>query len=205
LPTGTRRRAKYLIQKSNDYVDGLVARIGATEYFRKRQVNGSTQWVWSNAKLSWRLREQFGTTSRKKCLPQWLKDATPSELKAFLRGFTEGDGWKCKTGLVGLYTASGQLADDLQEIALKAGFIANVSSAPQKSGFAVGSTLYRVALWSQRSGWDQRDEHSYPHLKTGRGWYKQPYSGKVYCVAVPSGIVLVRRHGKPLWLGGFCH
>ena len=188
-------RQVYLIQKETAYVNALVERVGLTAKMRKRPVNGSMQWIMSDAKFARLLREEFGATARVKKLPQWLKDSTPNELRAFLRGFTEGDGWQSKSGLIGLYTSSDRLADDLQEIAMKAGYVANRSSREQTSGFAIGSMSYRIALWSNRK------QFEFPSLKCGRGWYRQPYRGQVYCVSVPSGIVMVRRNGKYLWCG----
>lgn len=188
-------RQVYLIQKETAYVNQLLDDVGLLDRFHPRSVNGATQWILSDAAWARSLRSDFGETSRFKKLPQWLKELGPEDLRLFLRGFAAGDGWKSNSGLTALYTASRQLADDLQEIALKAGYIANVSSHIQKHGFAVGSTQYRVALWSNKK------EYGLPYLKAGRGWYRQPYKGRVYCVSVPSGVVLVRRNGKPLWSG----
>jgi replicative DNA helicase Mcm len=183
----------YLIQKERAYVDQLLADVGLTA--KTRIVNGATQWMIGDKCWCDELRTDFGVGARNRKLPVWLKELPPEELRTFLRGFAAGDGWQAPSGLIGLYTASKQLADDLQEIAMKAGYVANVSSHMQMHGFAVGSTQYRVGIWS-----DKKD-YLRPLLKRGRGWYKKPYLGKVYCVSVPAGVVLVRRNGKALWCG----
>lgn len=187
-----------VVQKDTDYVEDLISRNSGARlcgHVGRRQVNGSTQWQWSNAALARELRGDFGTTSRFKKLPQWLKDSTPDELRAFLTGFAAGDGWFADSGLIGLYTSSQQLADDLQEIALKAGYIATLLCREQTTGFAPGANQYRVSIWSSAK------DHDFPYLHHGRGWYKRPHCGKVHCVSVPSGVVLVRRDGKSLWCG----
>lgn len=189
------QRSVVLIQKDTAYVEDLLLRNGLSEKAKRREVNGSTQWAIHDAALARELTEDFGRTSRIKKLPVWLKNATPAELDAFLAGFIIGDGYDAPSGLTALYTSSVQLADDLQEIAMKAGYATTLlNRAGSDSSFAPGSDQYRVSLWS-------RDEALHPYLKAGRNWYKQEYDGKIHCVAVPSGVIMVRRNGKPLWSG----
>ena len=184
-----------LIQKETEYVADLIERCGLTHKMGDRPVNGSTQWALCDTAIARKMAADFGCTSRFKRLPLWLKNATPDEIRAFLTGFTEGDGWEADTGLIALYTSSRQLADDLQEIAMRAGYVATLlNRTGSPDSFSPGSPSYRVSLWS-------RPEHQQPYLKTGRGWYEQDYTGKVHCVSVPSGVVMVRRGGKAMWCG----
>ena len=64
-----------------------------------------------------------------KFMRPWMKAAPPGHLAAFIRGFVAGDGWK-SGGSTFACTSSPQLADDLQEIALKAGLMANITVDP---------------------------------------------------------------------------
>lgn len=188
-------RQVVLIQKETRYVESLLDRVGLSQRFHRRSVNGSTQWCLSDVKLATQLREDFGVGSRQKSLPQWLKDSPPDEIRSFLRGFVEGDGSELKSGLIAMYTSSRKLADDLQELAIKAGRATTLLTRVQSpSSFNPGAACYRVAMWA-------KEEALRPYLKSGRSWYKQQYTGKVYCVSVPSGVIMVRRNGKPMWCG----
>ena len=190
------RNQVVLIQKETEYVVDLIERCDLTDKMGERPVNGSTQWALCDTAIARKMSEDFGGTSRFKRLPQWLKRATPAEIRSFLTGFAEGDGWEADTGLMALSTSSKQLADDLQELAMKAGYVATLlNRTASPDSFAPGSAQYRVSLWSDRK------DHAYPYLKTGRGWYEQDYTGKVHCVSVPSGVVMVRRGGKAMWCG----
>jgi len=101
-------------------------------------------------------------------------------------------GWSaaCLAALLDAYQAaagrrpsvSAALADDLQEIACKAGRTA-VCDAD-----ADGVRLTVVA--ADTVGVRGRSDR-----------VVVPYSGRVYCVAVPSGVVYVRRHGRPFFSG----
>jgi hypothetical protein len=189
-------RAVTLIQKQPEYVENLLGRLGLTEKAKRRQVNGSTQWTIHDTKLADVLHE-FGPTATKKRLPEWLRMADAQSMLAFIDGFGHGDGSFRNGKLYMLHTASKQLADDLQELAMKAGLVANVITRPRSphSFKPDGAPVYLVSLMT-------RSERSkYPDLRQGRGWYRQQYQGKVYCVTVPSGIVLVRRNGRYLWCG----
>ena len=186
-------RAVVLIQQETAYVEDLLLRCGLKA--KTRQVNGSTQWTIHDAAWARSLVEDFGRTSRIKKIPSWLKEAPPEELECFLRGFDEGDGYHSPTGLIALYTSSQHLADDLMEIGMKAGYATTLLTREgSPSSFAPGAANYRVSLWSQ-------DAALHPYLKTGRNWYRQPYKGQIYCVSVPSGVIMVRRNGKPMWSG----
>lgn len=189
------KRQVVLIQKEAGYVENLLRRVDLFDKAKRRPVNGSYQWVISDVRLAESLREDFGVGSRNKRLPSWLKDATAVEIKRFLIGHAEGDGTECETGLVRHYTSSKLLADDIQEVAIKAGYATTLlERVGSKNSFAPGVKNYGVSLWSQ-------EEHLHPYLKAERNWYKRAYKGKVYCASVPSGVLMVRRNGKPMWCG----
>lgn len=80
------------------------------------------------------------------------------------------------------YSKSKQLADDVQELALRCGYAASVVS------HAVGRDLYRVNIRVAK------DAHLVPP-ETIR------YAGNVYCVNVKNHVILVRRNGKTAFCG----
>lgn len=133
-------------------------------------------------------------TSNIRAVPAWVKDAPKAHLLAFLHGYLKGDG-HIKSGARDVtrgWTSSKQLADDLQEIALKAGLVATISpgrSYPNR--FTKTPTVYTVTFSTTKRA----------NPKTGHSWRREAYDGMVYCVEVPSHVVYVRRNGKAVWCG----
>jgi UDP-glucuronate decarboxylase len=80
------------------------------------------------------------------------------------------------------YTKSKQLADDMQELALRCGYAASVVS------HAVGRDLYRVNI-------RPAVEANLVEPESIR------YAGNVYCVNVTNHVVCVRRNGRAAWCG----
>jgi hypothetical protein len=71
------------------------------------------------------------------------------------------------------------MADGLQEVL-------------QKIGFSASATLGKDGVY--HLGVRQT---TYPEYNVS----DEPYSGRVYCVTVPNGVVYVRRNGHPVWSG----
>ncbi len=126
--------------------------------------------------------------SHTKYIPQDLKQLTPDLLQILLKALIMGDGWvhRPHRGTYRYFSVSKRLADDVQEVALKCGYSANISYSQGKKGYTVNicrTTYTHVNHGTKRDG-------------------MVPYKGKVYCVNVGGdGIVLVRRNGKPVWCG----
>ena len=134
----------------------------------------------------------FGKALTKK-IPKFVKEASSDLIKAFLKGFITGDGhWrKSKHDETQMFTSSGELADGLQELALKAGYNCSLSSRiPTHNKFS-NNREYRLCI---------RQGKREPKI-IKKHWYKQRYDGMVYCVEVEGGIVMVRRNGKFYFCG----
>lgn len=141
-----------------------------------------------------------------KTLPLWIKSATAAQLACFIDGYAAGDGHTRYEGTVTLYTSSKLLADDLQEIALKAGQVANISvrdrigEETQVNGSSVTTRHLQYIVTLLGSKKNSPVLHVYDrHTNHLRGWYKQDYDGIVYCVEMPLVPVYVRRNGKAFW------
>lgn len=124
------------------------------------------------------------TTKR---LPEWIKTAPIGHLKAFLKGHQAGDGRfkTCAHTCDQHCTSSAQLADDIQELLIKTG------KAATKNFRATGGMFDITVLTPERSN---------PVIQK-RHWYKQVYSGNVYCLEVSTHVILVRRNGTVQFSG----
>ena len=159
----------------------------------------------------------LGTVHTKR-VPKMVQTWTPELIREFLAAMIAGDGNTHRTnGHQVIYTVSREMADDLQILAIKAGYSANIR-VDDRVGvvrrlttgqvFKNVNPCYIVSL--------QRDSRLRPHvnhdLKAAGGASSLPnddgyqdsmvnYSGRVYCVKVPNGLLFVRRNGKPVVSG----
>lgn len=137
-----------------------------------------------------------------KHLPEYVKRWTRDLLRIYLDWHARGDGPRNR-----IYTCSRRLADDLQEIAMYAGWAADVAVRPVKDG-RIGDRVLRgnypqyvVSLLKTRNR---------PWLSCRRDLGQRPIKSRldgdpsrmVYCVHLPERHTLyVRRNGKAVWSG----
>ena len=131
-----------------------------------------------------------------KFIPHELKDLDPRYLEALVDGFVLGDGHRHKRGgQPYLGTTSEKLADDLQELILKCGKVANKRIQKIKGTECFGGYIRRndIHVLSIR-----RKKLDYSVDK--RVITEQHYEGQIWDVEVEDWhSLLVRRHGKPFW------
>jgi len=150
------------------------------------------------------LESECGRSSSKKRVPKMVHDWSPSLIRTFLSGMVDGDGSRrkdCEHEVI--YTTSKGLADDLQILAIKAGWSANVRVDDRVGHIRVMKTgqvfehknpCYIVSLVKTRVR----------PLVNHNGYESDgfvPFKGTVYCVKVPNGLLFVRRNGKPVVSG----
>ena len=193
-----------LTQKKPDnieYVEGLVERNKhrfKNTFHKYARQGGGYNWELYDIEVASDFKEYGKQTVRS--IPKWIKSADIDSMKAFLNGFIVGDGSIDKNGCVKLCTSSPRMADDLHEMCVKVGYIAsrkcyrsNAKGAAYQGRIIKKPELYYEVKLSTRRG-------EYPHVSK-KDWYKMDYSGFVYCVTVPSGMVMVRRNGYNMWSG----
>lgn len=116
-----------------------------------------------------------------------IKNASKEIIEEFLEAYWNGDGHYPKNSYdyKRAETNSKRLADDLQELIIKVGGSATVRKIN-------GRNLYSVSWLNKK--------FNQPLIRK-EDYYRIKYTGKVYCVRVSSGIVMVRRNGKHYWSG----
>jgi len=129
---------------------------------------------------------QFGK-AQEKFIPKWIKQLSSDKLRIFLETLTKGDGHKDARNWK-YFTSSRKLADDIMEIALKAGFTASIGEV-KDNRYGKNRRLYIVHLDRKRKDTVLCKK---PELVD--------YDGYVYDITVPNHhIILVRRNGKICW------
>lgn len=145
---------------------------------------------------------QFGQAGTK-YVPDYVKNWHPNLLKILLDWYARGDG--DSEGRI--YTASKKLADDIQEIAMYAGYAADISVFPPEDGMINGRILhanypqYVIRLLKAQTKpevYSRRRSIPVKHIIDSEKWAK----GRVYCVELHKHHTLyVRRNGKAVWCG----
>ena len=119
--------------------------------------------------------------SGEKYIPRELFQLSKRQLLILFKALIMGDGSE-RGSCYAYYSKSKQLADDVQELALRCGYAASVVS------HAVGRDLYRVNIRPAKDANLVEPERFH-------------YVGKVYCVNVTNHVVFVRRNGRAAWCG----
>ena len=152
--------------------------------------------------------KQFGH-SYNKYISSEYKNLSSRQLMILLKALIEGDGRilkNLKSEAYSYYTVSKKLADDIQEIAMKCGFVANITSREPKTHKygerdINGTTeLYEVIITSKTKRPEVSSNRNKLRGHTIPEQYEL-YDGVVYCCEVPSHILMVRRNGKTCWCG----
>lgn len=141
----------------------LFLRIGLPPSMHSRQIT-----VWCR-NLAWFLIQEFGSGSKRKGIPRWVRDLHPDLLDILRDTMMKGDG--TKDGL-SYASYSADLRDHFQEICLKTGVRATIRGNIVNLGTA----------------------QLYPEIRRVE---RRSYTGMIGCVTVPNHRIIVRRNGKP--------
>ena len=135
-----------------------------------------------------------------RCFPRELMSLGDREtLSALLQGYLMGDGSVTELGRITCSTASRQLVNDIQEVAVKIGRVAVEIKPSMDRAESFGTkTLYRVTIYNERN---TRPRIGLTIADRERQVNIVPYEGNIYCASVPNGTLYVRRSGKPVWSG----
>lgn len=146
------------------------------------------------------LAKQTYTPAGDRCFPrELLTEGDLATLEALLEGYLQGDGSVTALGKITCSTVSRQLADDIQDLAMKTGRAATETAPDIERNGAFGNrpllrlTVYRDRNLQAKVGWTTE-------ARTRQVEVVQ-YAGAVHCVTVPNGTLYVRRNGKPMWCG----
>jgi hypothetical protein len=134
-----------------------------------------------------------------KAIPRYVMDLSPRQIRIFLDAFLLGDGYRRK-GRDVFYTSSPQLANDLHELCLKAGYKATITKRKMNS---VGRKINGRVVESKHDGYVVTSMES-----SRESWYSASkaelidYDGLVWCADLPPcHVMFTRRNGRCLWSG----
>ena len=139
---------------------------------------------------------QFGH-AQDKFIPSEIKSLPPEQLKILLDTIMLGDG---NLETLTYHTASKRLADDIQELILKIGWVAIVRRTPKEKANIRRRKLYGHVIKHNFDNYKVRVSKRHLISKIyKRSFSTVDYDGFVYDVSVPNHVIYVRRDGKPCW------
>ena len=149
-----------------------------------------------NNEQLWCYLIQFGT-SEKKYIPSFIKELSPDLLQIFIDSYFFGDGSRYGENGRTYRTISKKLAEDIQEILLKLGYLSHISKQKYKTSKGRERILYQINC-PKKSIYDNI---YYPNSKKSK---IVNYKGKVWCLNLKkNGAFLLRRNGKE-FISGNC-
>lgn len=156
------------------------------------------------------LTERFATYghSSDKYIPKEIKGLSRRLLNVFLNAYVKTDGYVQTSVKVcgatsrhrSVFTTSKRMADDLTEIALKAGLRPKIEvrkDAGREQVFKNGTYTINNDLYVIHLNWKTTVTHFAKDSVR--------YDGNVYCVEVPNHTLYVRRNGQTVWCGNCRH
>jgi phage terminase large subunit len=184
-----------------DYARRLLEVLGEKTVDSKRKIpNGKTwrpSWNYTVRGEKWArfFRENF-YRGKEKIIPEWILNATQEKLRAFIHGFYMGDGDKTNGATKRIRIYGSRLIPDAMQIAgIKAGYVVNLHGPRIRHHGKAGKMEWSCTFLST-----SEKEKAFPR-SNNRNWSKIKYDGRVYCVKVPSGVIMVRRNGVYHWSG----
>jgi AraC-like DNA-binding protein len=146
------------------------------------------EWRSSDKKLR-EIFSEFGDDCYTKMIPRKYIENTPVEyLETLLYSAIDGDGTidnRENRNTMEYTTTSKQLADNIQEIAIRCGYRTNLI-------FSEDNRINRIGMWRVLIDTNDKDYV----VITPSMCEKVYYQGKTYCLNVPNHIYLTRRNGK---------
>lgn len=150
---------------------------------------------------------QYGTAAQK-YVPPIIKTLSRGLICEFLDAYLKTDGYvarqKKASGFYSehksLFTTSEQMANDLGELALKAGYrpkFDRIANKGKTIAFRNGEYTLNHDLWVVHLN----KRVNITHLQKD----VVHYNGFIYCVEVPNHTLLVRRNGRVVWCGNCRH
>jgi len=155
----------------------------------------------------WEWLDCVGDGAGNKHIPKLILGFSSDLLLCLWEGLHRGDGSISKSGSEIYYTSSRQLADQVQELALKVGWSGNIYTRFEAGwetiikGKKTKANFDGLVVRIVKSKNQPMINHGHARTQNGQVEELRRYCGPVHCVTVPGHILYTRRNGKPVWCG----
>ena len=172
-----------------EYLDGVLARL-PVPFCRREQPSGDEQRVFVISTQAWvtvfaeeyhseYAHGEIAKLKSAKWLAYWAtRSLSAAQCRCVLDGLRIADGEAHDRAGGAIYTSSERLRDEVVQLALHAGFAAHY-------------TPHQKAGWQVEYSTD--DQAATPRLTVAEECCERTYTGRVWCVTVPSELVMFRR------------
>ena len=148
------------------------------------------RWIMHHKSFCEFLINNFGKGAKNKFLPKWFKNLPKPALSSFLTTAINGDGSRSTPTSFAYYTSSLALANDIQEVAMKAGYVTQYGiHSVRKTPVIYGHGL-EIGTKNQNMG-----RFPLVYSRKSDPIQKIAYKGYVWCFSVPNRILITRRNG----------
>jgi hypothetical protein len=137
--------------------------------------------------------------AHQKYIPSYVKELSARQQKIFFEAMMLGDGSR-SNGKMNYYTSSRKLADDMQELILKIGMVADIIEI-DRVGRDNSKNNQKNITRHKEYRLNIKEISITPRESNGTTPLLLPYNGKIYCATVPNHIMYVRRNGRAVWCG----
>lgn len=206
-------------KRVREVLDSIENDIGLTytKYTNKKKYEqGDTAYRICNKNFSKYFDTLNITGSENKNLPDWVWYLNQNECRTLIESMGLGDGHIMKNGTKRYDTSSIKLRDSFQRLCLHAGYSTNYilkDKAGKQSITKKTENRPSEVITSKFDAWrltiietqNNPQVNKNMNVKGKEQDNYVDYKGKVYCCTVPSGIIYVRRNGKPVWCGNSRH
>jgi len=156
-------------------------------------------WNIANTKLAEYMLEQCGEKSSGKFIPTWIKALPSDKLNILLNAMILGDGHILKNSSSdsAVYaTISRRLADDVQEIAFKCGYVTKARWETKKADGKEYAPLCKVSILKNNNVKRGLIRKIKPIVKPTDVTINWVEKERVFCIEVPNHVFVTRHNGK---------
>lgn len=143
----------------------------------------------------------------KKTLPSWVWVLSKLQTQILIEALLLGDGHKTTTS-IHYYTSSSILAEELQVLALHAGWAADINiryyaghETQMNDGRIIKSTADSWIVNIRTERVNPTVNHGHVKAQHIQKEYMYDFEGPVFCLTVSSGVFMVKKNGKATWTG----
>ncbi len=167
----------------------------------------STKKYYINSKELAHHMSEYSVGATNKRIPEWGFRLSARQARILIQGMCLGDGHETATSLH-YSTSSIGLRDDLQILCQHAGWTSYYAKryeaghqSVMKDGRVITANADNWDIGIRRQRLRPTMNHGHVNEQNGQSETLAPYTGKVYCLRVPTEVFMVRRHGRVVWTG----
>jgi DNA-directed RNA polymerase II subunit RPB2 len=149
----------------------------------------------------------YNVGATNKSLPSWVWNLSARQCKILLDGLLLGDGHITNTSCH-YFTSSVALKDDIQKLCQHAGWTSYATvrypaghQTTMTDGRVITATADAWCVQIRKTRLRPTLNHSHTNTQDGQKEVLKSYTGKVYCLRVPTEVFMVRRNGRCVWTG----